>query len=125
MQLTQKNLIFEKPNNDLHNRNKTLEDKNLKLQIKYDDNKKRSSKFTKTRNLRTQKASFNKEGVGYNHLNKNKFYKNFFVNPILHKKNNEACNYCSYIGHTAYSCIIRKHHSKLTQTWIAKEDHLT
>jgi len=81
---------LEKLNNDLHNKNKTLEDKNLELQIKYDDNKK-ILKFTQGQEnldklLCTQKAFFNKEGIGYNHLNKNTCYKNFFVKPTLCKR---------------------------------------
>jgi len=69
--------------------------------------------------LCTEKAYFNKEeGIGYNHLNKNKCYKNFFVKPTLYKKNNETYNYWSKIGHTAYSCTFRKPHLKVIQIWV-------
>ena len=70
--------------------------------------------------LCTPKASFGKERIGYNHLNKNKCYNNFFAKPNLYKKNNETCNHCSKVGHTAYSCTFRKHHLNVIQIWVSK-----
>jgi len=96
LELKQKNLDMKKLNNDLHNRNKTPEEKNLELQVKCDDNQRIILKFTQGQEnldkLCTQKASFNKERIGYKHFNKNKCYKSFFVKPPSYKKNNETCN---------------------------------
>jgi len=121
LELRQKNLVLEK----LNNRNKTIEDKNLELQVKCDNNQKIILKFTQGQEnlhkvLCTQKASFNKEGIGYNHLNRNKCYKNFFVNPNFYKKKNETRNYCSKVDRTTYSCTFRKRDLKVIQIWVPK-----
>ena len=70
--------------------------------------------------LYTQRVSFNKEGIGYNHFNEKNTYKNFFVKSTPYKKDVRTCNYCSKIGHIADSCPLRKPPSKIIQIWIPK-----
>jgi len=82
---------LEKLNNDIHDRHKILEDKNLELQIKRDDNQNIILKFTQgldnmDKLLCTEKASCKKEEVGNNNLNKNKCYKHFSLSLTLIKR---------------------------------------
>ena len=100
---------MEKLDDDLHDKIKTLEDKNFKLQTKWMIIKKTTVKFKPGQEnldklLCTKKTSFNKEGIGYNYSSKKKSYKNFFVKPTFHKKDVRICNYFSKLGHMIYSC---------------------
>jgi len=74
--------------------------------------------------LCTQRASFNKEGIGYNHSNKKKTYKNFFVKTTSHKEETRTCNYYSKIGHTAQSCPLKRPSGRVIQIWVPKGTRL-
>ena len=82
--LKQKNVALGKMNYDLHDKIRILENKNEELQDKCNKEHKIILKFTKGQEnldklLCNQKTSFNKEEIGYNHSNKKKTYKSFFV----------------------------------------------
>ena len=105
--------------------NQAFRNKNFELQAKCDDNKKIASKFTEgqqnlDRLLCTQKASFNKEEIGYNYFNKKKSYNNLFVKSTWHKKDARTSNYCYKIVHIAYSCLYKKSMSRIIQIWVPK-----
>ena len=108
-------------NNELHEKIKELETKNLELSTKCDAKHKTILKFTQgqenlDRLLSTQRASFNKEGIGYDHFNKKKNYRNFFVKPTLHEMNVKTSDYYSKNGHITYS----KSTPKIIQIWVPK-----
>ena len=65
--------------------------------------------------LSTQRASFNKEGIEYDHFNEKNNYRNFFVKPTLHEMNVKTCDYCSKDDHITYSCPLRKLTLKIIQ----------
>jgi len=124
-QLNQKNVALEKLNNVLHDKVKSLENENVEFQAKCDKDHRIILKFIQGQEnldklLCTQRASFNKEGTRYNHLNKKKTYKNFCVKSTPHKKDARTYNYCSKIGHTAYSCPFKKPSSRIIQIWVSK-----
>ena len=64
--------------------------------------------------------SFNKQGIGYNPLNKKKVYKNFFIKETSKNKSHITCNYCLKNGYIYYSCPLRKTNNKIIQVWVAK-----
>ncbi len=55
--------------------------------------------------LDSQKAVYNKAGLGYRTNTKQKFLKNIFVKA---KNENVTCYCCNKIGHRAYECNFRK-----------------
>ena len=65
--------------------------------------------------------SFNKEGIGYNPLNKKKTYKNSFVHKTSKDKPHTICNYYLRKGHISYSCPLRNPNTKIIQVWVPKE----
>ena len=78
-ELCKKNVDLGKLNNDLLVKVKDLEAKNIELSTKCDVNNKTILKFTLGQEnldklLCTQRTSFNKEGLGYNHSNQKKIY---------------------------------------------------
>jgi len=108
-------------NNDLHEKVKDLETKNAKLLTKCGANHKTILKFTQgkenlNRLLSTQRASFNKESIGYDHFNKKKNYKNFFVKPTLHEM-----NYCSKDDHIALENPLQR---SFKYGFLKEQDHL-
>ena len=82
-----------------------LEKEKDELQLKYADLEKIVLNFSKGEDnlnkiLGIQKASFNKEGIGFSPFNKNKCYKNFFAKSTYYKsKTFITCNYCCKIEH--------------------------
>jgi len=101
----------------------TLQTEKNELQFKCNNLQKLVLKFSKGQDnldklLGSQRMSFNKEGIGYNHFNKKKIYKNFFVKEV--PKNEIICNYCLRKGHISYSCPLRKSNMKITQVWVPK-----
>ena len=95
----------------------------MELQAKCDKDHKILLKFIKGQEnldkiLWTQRASFNNEGIWYNHFSKKNTYKNFFIKSTPYKKYVRTCNWCSKIDHIACSCPLRKSSSKIIQIWI-------
>ena len=121
----QKNEALQKWNNDLHDKIRSSENENRELKAKCDKDHKIILKFSKgpenlDKLLCTQRASFNKEEIGYNHSNKKKTYKNFFVKFAPHRNDVRTYNYYSKIDHTTYSCPVKKPLSRIIQIWVPK-----
>ena len=61
--------------------------------------------------------------IGYNTLNKQKLYKNFFIkasHPITYKT---PCTFCNTDGHTIYSCYVKKCVKRGLKTmWVPKKN---
>ena len=120
-EVKQKGIALEKINNDLYIKIRILENTNEELQNKCDKDHKIILKFTKGQEnldklLCTQRASFNKEGIGYNHFNKKKTYKNFFVRIAPYKEDTRTCK----VSHITYSCPFKKPSYKATQIGVPK-----
>ena len=56
--------------------------------------------------INSQKAIYDKVGLGYNTLRKQKFLKNIFANAS--KLPNITCFKCGKVGHKAYTCLSNK-----------------
>lgn len=119
------NLLFEKEmlqreNDDLHLKIEHLEKEKQEVQSKCGAFEKLALKFTKGQDnldklLDSQRMFFNKEGIGYNPLNKKKAYKNFFIKETSKNESHITYNYCLRNGHISYSCPLRNTNNKIVQ----------
>ena len=74
----------------------------------------------------SQKAIYDKVGLGYNTLKKQKFLKNIFVNISIRKLSNITCFKCGKVGHKVYSCLSNKFDDRNVKTiWVSKETIMT
>ena len=117
--------MLQKENDDLHLKIEHLEKEKQKIQSKCGAFEKLALKFTKGQDnleklLGSQRMSFNKEGIGYNPLNKKKAYKNFFIKETSKNESHTTCNYCLRNGHISHSCPLRKTNNKIIQVWVPK-----
>ena len=58
--------------------------------------------------LENQKAVYDKAGLGYNPLKKQKYLKNIYVNSLSNKSSNITCFKCGRVGHKSYTCFFNK-----------------
>ena len=102
--------------------------KNNELKDKIFDLTKFLEKFTKGQKnldllLGSQRCVYDRAGLGYNPLAKQKLYKNIFVKPLPPKTQRIPCAFCNTSGHTIYSCHIKKSVKKgLKIMWVPKEN---
>ncbi len=77
--------------------------------------------------LNSQRAVFNKAGLGYKPNNKQKFLKNFFVKVGESKTKNVTCFCCGKVGHIANVCNHKKTEVKrmIKKIWVPKETNIT
>ena len=86
-------------------------------------------KFTLSSNklnmiLDNQKAVYDKAGLGYNLLKKQKFLKNIYVNYSSNKSTNITCFKCGRIGHKSYTCL-KSANTTIKKIWVPKGTILT
>ena len=86
-------------------------------------------KFTLSSNklnmiLDNQKAIYDKAGLGYKPLKKQKFLKDIYVNYSSYKSTNITCFKCGRIGHKSYTCLINKY-ANTKKIWVPKGTILT
>ncbi|KAM7481240.1 hypothetical protein LguiB_005823 [Lonicera macranthoides] len=128
---------FEKENVFLKNENKTLKKgkeketpnslvlENVKLKVQVDDLTNSLAKFTKGKDnldklLGMQRCVFDKAGLGYNQIDNQKDYKNFFKTYTPHNPTN-LCSFCGRNTHSAHSCYYKeKNFAKNKLAWIPK-----
>ena len=85
-------------------------------------------KFTKGQKgldllLGSQKCVYDRAGIGYNPLAKQKLYKNMFVKTTPQQTHKITCAFCNANGHTIYSCYIKNYVKKGWKTmWVPKEN---
>ena len=116
---------LEKLKIETHTEIVTLQTEKNELQSKCKDLQKLVLKFSKGQEnldklLGAQRISFNKEGIGYNPLNKKKTYKNLFVQEASKITPNTICNYCLRKGHISHLCPLKKPNTKIIQVWVPK-----
>ena len=117
--------VSQRENDDLYLKIEHLEKGKQEVQSKCGAFEKLALKFTKGQDnldklLGSQRMSFNKEGIGYNPLNKKKAYKNFFIKETPKNKSHISYNYCLRNKHISYSCPLRKTNIKVIQVWVTK-----
>ena len=71
-----------------------------------------------------QKAIYDKAGLGYKPLKKQKFLKDIYVNYSSNKSTNTSCFKCGRIGHKSYTCLINKY-ANTKKIWVPKGTILT
>ena len=120
------NLKYKKMNSKLKEENKTLSmtNSNLikkvdELQVNVDDltikNKNLHNSFTKfymsqqklNDMLETQRAFFDKNGLGYNRIEKETHFKNFFMTQNKSFDTSSICTNCHKLGHTFHTCSLK------------------
>ena len=88
-------------------------------------------KFTLSSNklnmiLDNQKAVYDKAGLGYNPLKKQKYLKNIYVNSLSNKSPNITCFKCGRVGHKSYTCFSNKStNSTIKKIWVPKGTIMT
>ena len=71
--------------------------------------------------LDNQKAVYDKDGLDYNPLKKQKFLKNIFVNSSSNKFSNITCFKYDKVGHKSYIYFSRKsENSNVRKIWVPK-----
>ena len=76
--------------------------------------------------LDNQKAVYDKAGLGYNPLKKQKYLKNIYVNSSNNKFSNSTCFKCGRIGHKSYTCFSNKSvNSNVKKIWVPKGTIMT
>ena len=71
--------------------------------------------------LENQKVVYDKAGLGYNPLKKQKFLKNIYVNSSNNKFSNITCFKYGKIGHKSYTCLSNKFlNSNAKKIWVPK-----
>ena len=128
-------LKFREENASLILAEKTYETKINDMQVQIDDlNKKNENlhnSFTKFHMshqklndmLETQRAFFDKDGIGYNRFEKETKFTNFFEKPSHIYDVTLKCTHCHKMGHDVQICPLRKltYRSKITKSvWIPK-----
>ena len=112
--------VLKRENDDLHLKIEHLEKEKQDVQSKCGASEKLALKFTKgpdnlDKLLGLQRLSINKEGIGYNPLNRKKAYKNFFIKETSENESHTTCNYCLRNVHISHSCPLRKTNNKIIQ----------
>ena len=57
--------------------------------------------------LETQRAFFDKDGLGYNRIEKETHFKNFFVTQNKSFDASSICTHCHKLGHTFHTCSLK------------------
>ena len=72
-------------------------------------------------NLENQKAMYDKAGLGYKPLKKQKYLKNIFVNSSSNKFSNITYIKCGRVGYKSYTCFSNKSkNSNVKKIWVPK-----
>ena len=111
LELKNQSLIKEK--DELFSQNKILIKENQKQKEEVTKLKPIVDRFALSSNklqmiIDSQKAVYDKVGLGYNTLRKQKFLKNIFINASTRKLPNITCFRYDKVGHKAYSCLSNK-----------------
>ena len=77
--------------------------------------------------LNSQRAVFNRAGLGYKPKNKQKLLSNFFVKAGESKIKKITCFCCGTVGHKATVCDYRKGKTKrkIKRVWVPKGTNMT
>ena len=122
--LKNKKVSLDESLKDLVKKNKKLISKNKDLTKDLEKTKSLMNKFTLSSTrldmiLKSQRAIFDKAGLGYK-----SYYKQKSINTLYKKSSSESivCFCCEKLGHKAYTCNMRNrpNSSRVKQIWIAK-----
>ena len=76
--------------------------------------------------LENQKVVYDKAGLGYNPLKKQKYLKNIYVNSSSNKFSNITCFKCGRVGHKSYTCFSNiSVYSNVKKIWVPKGTIMT
>ena len=76
--------------------------------------------------INSQKTVYDKAGLGYNTLRKQKSFKNIFINESTKNLSNISYLRCGMVGHKAYTCSSNKFNGrKVKKIWVPKEIIMT
>ena len=127
LKLENQSLVKQAENLSIEKFTLIQENQNLKDEM----NKLKSivDKFTLSSNklnmiLENQKAIYDKAGLGYKPLKKQKFLKDIYANYSSKKPTNITCFKCGRIGHKSYTCLINKY-ANTKKIWVPKGTILT
>ena len=125
-ELKSKNQSLLKQNESISNEKSSLFQENLNLKNKITKLKSMVEKFTLSSIklqmiLDSQKIIYDKVGLGYNPLKKQKFLKNIYANSSSNKFLNITFFKYGKVGHKSYTCFSNKSkNSNVKKIWVPK-----